>query len=89
MKTTQVLERLMAAVSLRSPWDMRRAWSPTWVSPMSPSSSALGTMAATLSTTTTSTAPLRTRYSQISRDCSAVSGWDTSNSFTSMPHLPA
>ena len=47
---------------------------------MSPSSSALGTRAATLSMTTTSSAPLRTRYSAISSACSAVSGCETSSS---------
>ena len=44
----------MAADSLRSAWDMMRAWSPMWESPISPSISALGTSAATLSITTTS-----------------------------------
>ena len=35
---------------------MRRAWRPTWLSPMSPSISAFGTSAATESTTMMSTA---------------------------------
>ena len=47
MKTTQAPEREMAAVSLRSAWDMRRACRPGSESPMSPSSSARGTSAAT------------------------------------------
>ena len=51
MKTTAQLERLMAPASLRSAWLMSRAWSPTWLSPISPSISALGTSAATESMT--------------------------------------
>ena len=47
MKMTDVLDRLMAAVSLRIAWDMSRACRPTWLSPISPSISALGTRAAT------------------------------------------
>ena len=47
---------------------------PTKVSPISPSISCLGTRAATESTTTASTAPLRTSASVISRACSPVSG---------------
>ena len=34
-------------MSLRSAWDIKRAWSPMWVSPISPSISARGTRAAT------------------------------------------
>ena len=58
VKMSAVLLRLMAPVSLRSAWLMRRACRPTWASPMSPSISARGTSAATESTMTTST-PLR------------------------------
>src|SRR5919197_578599 len=58
-KITVVLDFEIAAVSLRRAWDMSRACRPTWESPISPSISALGTSAATESTTTTSTAPLR------------------------------
>ena len=47
MKMTQVFERLMAPVSFRSAWLIRRACKPTWESPMSPSISAFGTSAAT------------------------------------------
>ena len=65
--------------------DMRRAWRPTWVSPMSPSSSALGTSAATESTTTTSSAPDRISMSAISSACSPVSGCEINNSSTSTP----
>src|SRR2546421_595399 len=52
---------------------------------MSPSISAFGTSAATESTTTTSTAPDRTRISVISSPCSPVSGWDTSRLSMSTP----
>ena len=45
MKTTNVLVRLMWPVSLRRAWLIRRACRPTWLSPISPSISALGTSA--------------------------------------------
>src|ERR1022692_1196761 len=57
MKTMQVPVRLTTPVSLRMAWDMSRACNPMWLSPISPSSSALGTSAATESITTTSMAP--------------------------------
>jgi recombination protein RecA len=47
MKMTMVLEREIEAVSLRSAWLIRRACMPGWTSPISPSSSARGTSAAT------------------------------------------
>ncbi len=47
MKITMVLERLIEAVSLRSAWLIGRACRPGWLSPISPSSSARGTSAAT------------------------------------------
>ena len=74
MKMTTQLLLLMAPVSFRRAWLMSRACRPTWESPMSPSISALGTRAATESTTTTSMAPDRTRDSVISKACSPVSG---------------
>ncbi len=80
---------LMVAVSLRRAWLMRRACRPTWESPMSPSNSALGTRAATESTTTRSMALDRTRASAISRACSPVSGWETSKLSMSTPSLRA
>src|SRR5690242_17977064 len=89
MKTTEVRERLIAPASLRSAWLMRRAWRPGSESPISPSISALGTSAATESTTTTSTAPERTRISVISRPCSPVSGWETSRLSMSTPSFLA
>ena len=87
--TTAVCERLVAAVSLRNAWDISRACRPTWASPMSPSSSAFGTNAATLSITTTSTAPLRTRYSTISNACSPESGCEIRSESTCTPHFAA
>ena len=47
VKMSAVLLRLMAPVSLRSAWLMRRACRPTKASPISPSISARGTSAAT------------------------------------------
>ena len=75
VKIKQVLLDLTAPVSLRSAWLIRRACKPTWLSPISPSISARGTSAATLSTTTTSIAFERTNASAISSACSPVSGW--------------
>ena len=74
MATALVLE--ITPVSLRSAWLISLACSPTKLSPMSPSISALGTSAATESMTTISTAPERTSASQISSACSPVSGWE-------------
>ncbi len=54
-------------------------------SPISPSSSAFGTSAATESMTTTSTAADRTRASAISSACSPESGCDTMRLSTSTP----
>ena len=65
-----VCAEFRASVSLRSACDMRRAWSPTWESPISPSSSARGVSAATESTTIRSIAPVRTSVSVISSACS-------------------
>src|SRR5438128_3169691 len=85
MKITDVRERLIAPASLRSAWLISRACRPGSESPMSPSISAFGTRAATESTTTTSTAPDRTRISVISSPCSPVSGWETSRLSMSTP----
>ena len=89
MKITIHFVREMDPVNLRRAWLINRACRPMWESPISPSISALGTNAATLSTTTTSTAPERTRVSAISKACSPVSGWDTSNSLTFTPKRAA
>jgi hypothetical protein len=70
MKMTIVFERLTEPVSLRSAWLIRRACRPTWLSPISPSISALGVRAATESMTMMSIAPERTRVSVISSACS-------------------
>ncbi len=59
---------------------MSRACRPTWLSPISPSISALGVSAATESTATTSSAPLRMSSSAISSACSPLSGCETSRS---------
>ena len=87
MKMTEVPEREMAAVSFRRAWDMSRACSPGSASPMSPSSSARGTSAATESITITSTALERTRASAISRPCSPVSGWEIKSSSVLTPRF--
>ena len=87
MNRSEVLLFETIPVSLRSAWDMRRAWRPTWESPISPSSSALGTSAATESTTTMSTAPERIRISVISSACSPLSGWETIRLSTSHAEL--
>ena len=79
------LQARLMSQSLRRAWLMSRAWRPTKLSPISPSISARGTRAATLSTTTTSMAPERTRASVISRACSPVSGCEISMSSTLTP----
>ncbi|GIT17167.1 MAG: hypothetical protein CM1200mP38_8240 [Dehalococcoidia bacterium] len=73
-KIAAVLDLLIAAVSFVMLVTLAGLAGPICVSPISPSSSAFGTSAATLSNTTVSMAPLRTRYSQISRLSSAESG---------------
>ena len=74
-------------VSLRRACDIRRACRPICASPISPSISALGTSAATESTTTTSTPPERTSTSTISSACSPLSGCDTSRFSSVDPEL--
>ena len=64
---------------------MSRAWSWTWLSPISPSISALGTSAATELMTTMSMAPDLMSMSAISSACSPVSGWETSSASVSQP----
>jgi hypothetical protein len=89
MKITMVLERLIEAVSLRSACDISRACRPGCESPISPSSSARGTSAATESMTSTSIAPERTSVSAISSACSPASGCEISRSSTVTPSLRA
>lgn len=74
MKMTVVCDLASEPVILRSALDMRRACRPICMSPMSPSSSALGTSAATESTTTMSTAEERTSWSTTSSAISPESG---------------
>ena len=85
IKITEVLDLEMAPVSLRSACDIKRACSATWLSPISPSISALGTSAATESITITSIAPERTRTSTISSACSPVSGCEINRSSVLTP----
>ena len=89
MKITIVFDLLIEAVSLRSAWLISRACRPGSASPISPSSSAFGTSAATESITSTSTAPERTSVSQISSACSPVSGCEISSSSMLTPSLRA
>ena len=85
VKMQIVSVRLSVPASLRSAWLISRAWRPTWLSPISPSISALGVSAATESIATTSSAPERMRSSAISSACSPVSGWETSSWSMSTP----
>ncbi len=89
MKIMVVPELLRAPVILRSAWLIKRAWRPTWLSPISPSISARGTSAATESMTTRASAPDRTSMSAISRACSPESGWETSSASVSTPRALA
>ena len=89
MKITAVWERWIAEVNLRSAWDISRACSPMCESPMSPSISAWGTKAATLSMMIESMAPLRTNCSVMSSACSALSGWAMSRLSTFRPQCSA
>ena len=89
MKMAVVPVEDSAPVILRSAWLMRRAWRPTWESPISPSISALGTRAATESMTMMSKPPERTSMSVISRACSPVSGCETRRLSMSTPRALA
>ena len=75
-----VLDLLKTAVSLRSAWLISRACMPIVAMPISPSSSALGTRAATESITITSRAFERASVSQIDNASSPLSGCETSRS---------
>jgi len=77
------------AVSFLSAWDISLACRAMCESPISPSSSALGTSAATESTTTTSTPPERTMVSTISSACSPESGWERYRASRLMPRALA
>ena len=70
MKIRQVRDFETMPVSLRSACDISRACTPMWLSPISPSNSALGTSAATESTTSTSICPEAVSVLVISSACS-------------------
>src|SRR5829696_8023051 len=89
MKIKQVFDCATIAVSLRNACDIKRACNPGNESPISPSSSARGTSAATESITITSTPLERTSASAISSACSPESGCDISNWSMSTPSFPA
>ena len=89
MKITAVSTSAIAAVSLRSDWLMSRACRPTWESPISPSSSFLGTRAATESMTITSTALDLMSISVICIASSPLLGWLTSSISRSTPSFLA
>src|SRR5437868_4992165 len=93
MKTTEVRDRAMAPVNFRSAWLIRRACSPIWLSPMSPSISAFGTRAATESMTMTSTAPDRAHSDRrVQIDRARRNGFDPDSVLRAEPHdgaLPA
>ena len=76
MKMQVVFDFEGVVPSFRRACDIRRACRPTLLSPISPSISARGTRAATLSMTMASMALERTSMSQISSACSPVSGWE-------------
>ena len=76
MNIATQLDFFIDPVNFLSAWDISLACKPTWESPISPSISALGTSAATESTTIISIAPLLISASAISSACSPVSGWD-------------
>jgi len=82
-----VLVLLIVPDNFLKAWLISLAWSPTWLSPISPSISAWGTKAATESITTIFTASLRTKASQISKACSPVSGCESNNSLISTPNF--
>ncbi len=71
MKIRHVFDLETMPVSLRRACDISRACTPTTPSPISPSSSALGTSAATESTTSTSMEPELISALAISSACSA------------------
>ena len=80
MKTSTHFDLLTFPVSFRSAWLIRRAWTPTKLSPISPASSARGTSAATESITMMSSALHITSSSAICKASSALPGWLTSSS---------
>ena len=87
MNITTQFDLLIVPVNFLKACDINLAWRPTWESPISPSISALGTKAATESTTKTSIAPDLTKASVISKACSPVSGCETTKSSILTPNL--
>ena len=87
MKTTKVFDWAIELVSFLSAWLISLACKPGKESPISPSSSALGTNAATESITRTSIPPDFIRESAISKPCSPVSGWDIKSSSRLTPNF--
>ena len=85
MKITVALDFAIIPVSFRIACDISRACRPICDSPISPSISACGTSAATESTTIKSTAPDRTKVSQISSACSPLSGCEINRFAVSTP----
>ena len=79
MKIMQVLVLAMVGLRMRRAWLIRRACRPTCESPISPSTSARGTRAATESMTMMSTAFDLTSISAIFSASSALDGWLTSS----------
>ena len=86
--TVQLLFEI-TPVSLRKAWDINLACRPTWLSPILPSISALGTSAATESIIIISTAELLTRESHIPKACSPVSGCEIIRLSVSTPKFLA
>ena len=89
MNITIQLVLLIVPARILKACDISLACWPTWLSPISPSISLLGTSAATESTTTISTAPLLTRFSVISSACSPKSGCATIKESISTPRFAA
>ncbi len=89
MKITEVLLLEIAPVSLRIAWLISRACRPTCESPISPSSSFLGTRAATESITITSTALDLISISVMCIASSPLPGWLTSSVSRSTPSFLA
>ncbi len=85
MKIMQVCVLAMVGLRMRSAWLISRACRPTCVSPISPSTSALGTSAATESMTMMSTALDFTSNSAMRSASSAWLGWLTSRFSRSTP----
>ena len=85
MKITAHSFLLRMPAILRIALLIKRACKPTELSPISPSNSACGTKAATLSTTIKLMLPESASISTISSACSPLSGWERINSLISTP----